>query len=78
MLPAAALLVSCLHLDNGTSIFHLLVLEHIADMLFHLSPQVVATVDNIRLVVAASIVRVFCLVFVMPEELLLDRIILLC
>ena len=51
--------------------FHLLVLEHIADMLFHLSPQVVAIVENIWLVVAASIMLVFCLVFVMPEELLL-------
>ena len=35
--------------------FHLLVLEHFADMLFHLSPQVVAIVENIWLVVAASI-----------------------
>ena len=53
--------------------FHLLVLEHIADMLFHLSPQVVAIVENIWLVVAASIMLVFCLVFVMPEELLLGQ-----
>ena len=53
--------------------FHLLVLGHIADMLFHLSPQVVAIVENIWLVVAASIVLVFCLVFVMPEELLLGQ-----
>ena len=53
--------------------FHLLVLEHIADMLFHLSPQVVAIVESIWLVVAASIMLVFCLVFVMPEELLLGQ-----
>ena len=42
-------------------------------MLFHLSPQVVAIVENIWLVVAASIVLVFCLVFVMPEGLLLGQ-----
>ena len=53
--------------------FHLLVLKHIADMLFHLSPQVVAIVENIWLVVTASIVLVFCLVFVVPEELLLGQ-----
>ena len=39
--------------------FHLLVLGHIVNMLFHLSPQVVAIVENIWLVVAASIVLVF-------------------
>ena len=50
--------------------FHPLVLEHIADML---SPQVVAIVENIWLVVAASIVLVFCLVFVMPDKLLLGQ-----
>ena len=50
--------------------FHL---GHIADMLFHLSPQVVAIVENTWLVVVASIVLVFCLVFLMPEELLLGQ-----
>ena len=40
-----------------------------------ISPQVVVIVENIWLVVVASIVLVFCLVFVMPEE---HRIMLLC
>ena len=53
--------------------FHLLILEHLPTCYSMYHHIVVTIVENIWLVVAASIVLAFCLVFVLPEELLLGQ-----